>query len=879
MKKIWLFILWLFTLFFAWNITQANDYEYTNLNITANILEDGTIDVKEIYKANFFVSKHWIIRNIPLNYSVGWSDFHIDISNIDVEWQTFTTDQSDTERKIKIWDADKTVIWEQTYPISYTTYGLIRNFSGMWYAELYWNLVWNQFDTNIDNVKAVIYLPKTYTGFSASDFLITTDWKTTSVQDFQWRVNRSHWDRIIITYDKWLSAYEWITLAIKFPNNYFNFDHEKQAWLIGKVTNDYMYYEDANPIVATSIVSEDIPDNSIESDNEELNLSSEELIEDAAHEEENKSNTHRVTSNNYVSSWEKPKLNGNHEYEYTNLDITANVLQDGTINVNENFTADFHVNKHGIIRVIPLNYTPGGYAFHINVKDINVAWKKFTTSKSNWEIEIKIWDPDRTVRWIQSYPISYSTYGLIRNYSGEWYAELYWNLVWNDFDTNINNVKAEILLPKVYTWFTPDDFMITVDWKTTSIYDFQWLVDWKRWDRIIITYDRWLSSYQWITLAIKFPNNYFTFDHKKQAKLAGHTKGISFNTNLESIVESLMPLWIIILFVFTFTQKWRQRKNEIDRKSGKLKWDFAKQFPVIVQYEPPKWVNSAEAWLLLHRGAKPKDMLSLVYKRAAEWLIKLSFEGEEWWIFKKASQNVIIDKISDISPDAPVYEKDFFKALVHGQKNKISETTNLYTKLGLSGLESYGKDKWWLTTSKIGTLVIVAFLGIFILAPIIWETFPALFMLLVLGFFFFVVAVSWKSGIKETEEWARLISHILWYREFLAACDENKLRLFLQQDPLYFDKILPYAVAFGLDTELIKKIEPIMQEMGIKSSRYDWDIHSMRIINDTISSSATHSIPPHYDSGSWFSGWSSFGWGGWWFSSWWWGGWGGWRSW
>ena len=52
-------------------------------------------------------------------------------------------------------------------------------------------------------------------------------------------------------------------------------------------------------------------------------------------------------------------------------------------------------------------------------------------------------------------------------------------------------------------------------------------------------------------------------------------------------------------------------------------------------------------------------------------------------------------------------------------------------------------------------------------------------------------------------------------------CDENKLKLFLQQDPLYFDKILPYAVAFGLETEFIKKIEPIMQEMNIKSSWYD----------------------------------------------------------
>jgi hypothetical protein len=40
------------------------------LDITANILNDGTINVEEDFTANFFVSKHGIIRDIPLNYSV-----------------------------------------------------------------------------------------------------------------------------------------------------------------------------------------------------------------------------------------------------------------------------------------------------------------------------------------------------------------------------------------------------------------------------------------------------------------------------------------------------------------------------------------------------------------------------------------------------------------------------------------------------------------------------------------------------------------------------------------------------------------------------------------------------------------------------------------
>ena len=228
MKKLWLLILWLFTIFFAWNFTHATEYEYKNLSITAHILEDWTVNVTEKYTADFFVSKHGIIRTIPLNYTVAWNQFHIDISNVNVEWKTFTTNTSNWEVSIKIWDADKTIIWEQIYPISYSTYWLIRNFGWMWYAELYWNLVWYDFDTNIGSVRAEITLPKV-NNFTENDFLITTDWRETTVSNFEWKVDWSQWDKIIITYDKTLPAFEWITLAIKFPNDYFEFNNSKQS--------------------------------------------------------------------------------------------------------------------------------------------------------------------------------------------------------------------------------------------------------------------------------------------------------------------------------------------------------------------------------------------------------------------------------------------------------------------------------------------------------------------------------------------------------------------------------------------------------------------------------------------------------------------------
>ena len=231
-KKSFLIVLWLSLSFFVWNFTLARDYEYTNLDIKADVKVDWTIDVSETFTTNFLKKKHWIIRFIPLNYSVENTDFHINLDYIRVDWNKFTTYVDDWGMNIRIWDPNIEIKWEKIYPIFYSVYWLIRNFAGMWYHELYWNLVWNDFDTNINRVRAEIKLPKKYNWFTSDDFLITVDWKTTSVKDFNWVVDWTSWDKIVIIYNRKLDAGEWITLAVKFPNDYFEFDHDRQASLL-----------------------------------------------------------------------------------------------------------------------------------------------------------------------------------------------------------------------------------------------------------------------------------------------------------------------------------------------------------------------------------------------------------------------------------------------------------------------------------------------------------------------------------------------------------------------------------------------------------------------------------------------------------------------
>ena len=51
------------------------------------------------------------------------------------------------------------------------------------------------------------------------------------------------------------------------------------------------------------------------------------------------------------------------------------------------------------------------------------------------------------------------------------------------------------------------------------------------------------------------------------------------------------------------------------------------------------------------------------------------------------------------------------------------------------------------------------------------------------------------------------------YAKFIEKCDKNILEKFLEKDPLFIDKTLPYAVAFGLETQFIEKVTPLLKDI------------------------------------------------------------------
>ena len=626
------------------------------------------------------------------------------------------------------------------------------------------------------------------------------------------------------------------------------------------------------------------------------------------------------------------------DYEYTNLDITANILVDGTIDVKEDFTADFFVSKHGIIRDIPLNYSVWWKDFHIEVSNINVQWKTYSTSQNNWNIEIKIWDADRTVIWEQKYPISYSTYGLIRNFSWMWYAELYWNLVWYDFDTNINKVRAELILPKTYTWFTSSDFLITTDWKSKTIDWFDWTVNWSKWDKIIITYDKWLPAYQGITLAIKFPNDYFEFDHDRQAGLIKNNIQKSYYPNENQYNENkknsimqfkrdlklliISVLWLIIFFWFTIFCKIRNS------------YGISKN-PLVVQYYPPEWISPSEMSFLYYWKITPSCISSMIYKRACEKRITIQNERKDFLFFHSNKikitkwKNIYTKEFLNLISKSPIYEKQCRNYLFGDWSDERILPDTSFSKDIVEinkEIKQYCEDKNLIKKNKVLTWLLT---GLSIISiPILWPFGPLIitwFLLYNLNTFvllvkliinwtiinpywyidgslddyiivwipiFIIVAIYIFISIPKllhyekrsvTSKWKEILSWIYWYKRFIKACEEPQLRKFIEEDPNYINKVLPYAAALWLETKLMKAVIPIFQEKWYNFDWYNWDLTTFTKTINTISSSSheyhessswgSYSSDSWWDSGSSFdSGWSSFdSWWGWW--------WGGWSSW
>lgn len=561
------------------------------------------------------------------------------------------------------------------------------------------------------------------------------------------------------------------------------------------------------------------------------------------------------------------------DYDYTidHFEIDVVVNEDNTLNITEQISAYFNVEKHGIFRKIPLKNdvvrldgtTSGNRA---KVSKIQVGEEHSVSTEQGYKV-IKIGDADHSFSGARDYEISY-LYDLGKD-TGKGYDELYFNLIGPEWDTIIFDTTFRITMPKEF-----DETMLgfsggEIGSVNSSNINFEV-------DGTVITgyFDDVLYPGEALTVRLELPEGYFT------ATGGGW--------------RSMVSLLLIVPFLFLFVSLGVWVK-------------FGRDHKVIdtVEFYPPSGFNSAEIGFLYTGRASKTDVISLLVYLADKGYLKLS-ETEETSLFSSV-KGFKITKLKEYD-GCDANERLFLHGLFKN-KDAAGEITSadLYDKFyttvdeiiaNLNKKEnidkiiersSRGKGalvKWMIVLTYLfitvipvanydmgNILVAVLFPGIgfsvlifmvfgikslfvkifglvwglgFGGIPWILTVWPALqsdtkylaaYLAGVVCIAFMIVLSRLMP--KRTPYGAEILGKIRGFKNFLETSEKSRLETMVMEDPSYFFHILPYTYVLGISDLWIEKFETIALRAP------DWyrgssDFHAAsfgRFMNSTMYSS------------------------------------------
>lgn len=217
-RKIINLLFCIFTFFLFSLNCYANDYDITKYDVEIVVDEHNKYSIKENIDSYFNVSKHGIIRRIPLYNNIIRQDGirernRVLISNVHVN-EEFASSRENNNYVLKIGSADKTINGKHSYTISYDyDIGLDKNNK---YDELYFNIIGTNWDTDISNVTFKITMPKEFDasklGFSYGEY------GESNTDNISYDV-----DGNVITgsFDGTLLAGEGLNVRMELPEGYF----------------------------------------------------------------------------------------------------------------------------------------------------------------------------------------------------------------------------------------------------------------------------------------------------------------------------------------------------------------------------------------------------------------------------------------------------------------------------------------------------------------------------------------------------------------------------------------------------------------------------------------------------------------------------------
>lgn len=586
---------------------------------------------------------------------------------------------------------------------------------------------------------------------------------------------------------------------------------------------------------------------------------------------------------------------------YSILSYASNYVLDWSWNlsVEESINVNFSEERHGIYRNIPYKYSNN---YLTPIKNVDVKWWKFKTS-TNWNnFQIKIWDPNKTIKWRHYYLLKYNILWTVRQF--DWYQELYWNLLWYDRNTEVNNYTFYLELPE----------NIKIDKKDFTIYYWK---NWSKktldatlsWNKIYLEKPINLKKNQSVTIVVKLKDGSFKNVQNFKTTIEGNkAKPIRFS--LEWFIDTIKTIGLFLFFAYILitVSFWFYTTIELPLHFKKRR-RFIRD---VIHYTAPKWYSPADISLIYawHKEIE-KFVVTQIYSRVNEWLLVPEIEKNFLWIkhtvfrinYEIEKKKFWGNKLKESEENDVQYEKSIeeslwqnirvkkWEVIINWKIKKKFEVIDDIVKKRFIQLSKSLTDKSYNVVVDNKTMKVnLWFLSVwgFILGfwYMIWEFLEWLMIYcwivwicsLFIYLIFYIKAQKLSDNVEDylTEKWEEVIEQILWFRKYLLWVEDERLNTLLKEDPKYCEKVLPYAIALWIWSKWIKKCKLLDEkiDINIPEMEYDSSFLPWTAIFWALSLAAINVNLPDLDSGSWSNRWSSSGSSSWYSWGWWWGWWG-----
>lgn len=479
-------------------------------------------------------------------------------------------------------------------------------------------------------------------------------------------------------------------------------------------------------------------------------------------------------------------------------DIVIN--KDGTLNVSETIMYDFNTNqKHGIYRNIDtIKVNEEGEKFLLDVYLNNVIDESGflytkTTSRGPSSFDIKIGDANKLVSGVKTYIISYSVYGALTYYTD--HDELYWNLTGDRWDYSIKSFVGNILLPEEI----PTDQIKAVCFDGPSGSTSQNCSVSVIGNLVTVTELKQLNPAEGVTIVISFPKNVV-------AVLEPVPVGPDFTSTL--IFKLLMLIFsFTILFWYVFLP------ISILVKSIKDKRDLKRKTKIVsAWFEAPNFDNGnrfspAQTGLIYSKTLSDKELTATIIDLAMRGYLKIVNDGKNKYSFQK---------LKDYSNDSSILK--FEKKLLNGI---FSDDSSIYPESVEVSVKELGKTITFTNAvSKFKKDVENSLMEEKLFKSKPMDNFMKNTVLMILGMFtlnlLMLVAIAsfGMKSAKRTDKGIEKYSEAASLRNFLKS--QNEQLDFQAKNQMFFEKLLPYATAFGVENIWIKRFE------GMQFKQVDW---------------------------------------------------------